>query len=115
MLFPACVNSFPRVQNGFWYVFSPTTDLAVFLVKHGLEARATTAKMAVPRGYFARLNTYGFCTPHALPACAAYWRLILQAMSRLKAGTVAVNAPVVNETRSLRTTAPVRVSHHSTE
>jgi hypothetical protein len=39
------------------YVFNRTTDFAVFLVGHGLEARATTARMAVPQGYFARLNT----------------------------------------------------------
>ena len=41
-----------------WYVFSRTTDFAVLLAGHGLEARATTARMAVPRRYFARLNTY---------------------------------------------------------
>jgi hypothetical protein len=40
------------------FVFNRTTDFAVFLVGHGLEARATTARMAVPQGCFARLNTY---------------------------------------------------------
>ena len=29
--------------------FGRTSDSAVFLVRHGLEARATTARMAVPR------------------------------------------------------------------
>jgi len=35
-------------------VFSRTTDFGLFLAGHGLEARATTAKTAVPQG----LNTY---------------------------------------------------------
>ena len=34
------------------------TDFAVLVVEHGLEARATTAKMAVLQGCSAWLNTY---------------------------------------------------------
>jgi hypothetical protein len=40
-------------------VFSLATDFAGVAAAHGLEARATTAKMAVPRWYFAQLNMYG--------------------------------------------------------
>jgi len=42
------------VSNGPDYVFSQPTDFTGAVVKYGLEARATTAKMAVPRSYFAR-------------------------------------------------------------
>jgi len=40
------------------YVFRPAIDFAGVAVGYGLEARATTARMAVPRGYFGRLDTY---------------------------------------------------------
>ena len=40
------------------FMFSRTIDFTDLVVGHGLEARATTAKMAVPHWYFARLNTH---------------------------------------------------------
>jgi len=49
-------NGMERYDN--LYVFSRTTDFAVLPAEHGLEARATTARMAVLRGYFARVNAY---------------------------------------------------------
>ena len=39
-------------------VFSPISDFAVLVVVHGLEAHATTDRMAVPQEHFARQNRY---------------------------------------------------------
>ncbi len=40
------------------YVFSLGADFVAVAAGHGLEARATAAKMAATRWHFARLNTY---------------------------------------------------------
>jgi len=47
------------LRRGDMYMFSLGTDFTDVVVGHGLEARATAAKMAATRWYFARLNTYG--------------------------------------------------------
>ena len=55
-----CAEEFkqtPRFALG-GYVFRRTTGFALFVVGHGLEARATRGRMAVPQGYFARIDTY---------------------------------------------------------